>query len=284
MDTGSPTHPHIHPPSPHLSIKPPPQPPVVPSVPSVIKIHLGPGGAGLELGVRSRDEHSAIPSLENLLILEATDLQTGVASCDKSWLERGKGCPPWMQTRELQLWAPGKVFRGDDTEGVEGAWERAALTEDRPAAGRPAGGGTGGARGWAGLEAGLGAVGMPRPPLTRTPLPVIHPDRLSPPAHLQAGEPGCDFLEGAGRCSVCRLPSPPRPWMQEAGSGFDTVEADAHLLSSCCVPCPGNCGHKFAMSLAWKFSFLKNSKSSAWRQEADPEPGRDRSRVPCVAI
>lgn len=93
-----------------------------------------------------------------------------------------------------------------------------------------------GQRGWAGLEAGLGAVGLPKPPLARTPLPAIHPDQLSPLAHLQAGEPGCDFLVGVGRRSVCRLSSPPRPWMQEAGSGFDTVEADAHLLSSCCVP------------------------------------------------
>lgn len=62
------------------------------------------------------------------------------------------------------------------------------------------------------------------------------------------------------------LPLPGRPWMQEAGLGFDTVEADAHLLSSCCVPCPGNREHKFAMILAWKFYFLKNSKFSAWRR------------------
>lgn len=97
---------HIHPPSPHLSTKPSPHPPIVPSVQSVIKIHLGPVWAGLELGVRSRDEHNTIPSLENLLVLEATDLQTEVASCDKTWLEMGKGCSPSMQTRELQLLGP----------------------------------------------------------------------------------------------------------------------------------------------------------------------------------
>ena len=39
--------------------------------------------------------------------------------------------------------------------------------------------------------------------------------------------------------------------MQEAESGFERVEDNIHLWSSCCVPSPGNCRHKSTVVFAF---------------------------------